>query len=87
MNETPDGPGREPLNAPAVTARMLSSGGRLDQFCELVLGDFSLQDRLRSPDDTEQFIAIAWRRRMIAVFNLLPKTCGRHCFGRPQWVA
>jgi hypothetical protein len=37
---------------------MLSSRDQLDQFCTLVLNDVSLRDRLRSPDDTAQFIAL-----------------------------
>jgi hypothetical protein len=45
--------------APAAATRMRSSGDELARFRTLVLGDAALQERLRAPDDTDHFIALA----------------------------
>ena len=36
----------------------MSPGDQLDQFCAQVLADISLQEKLRRPDDADQFVAL-----------------------------
>jgi hypothetical protein len=54
MNE--DRPAAQPRPPVAENA---SSASELDQFCAFVLSDAALQERLRVPDDTGAFIALA----------------------------
>jgi hypothetical protein len=54
MNAKRDAHDRDPAMLSAVAAGI----DQFDQFCALVLADVSLHERLRAPDDTDQFIAL-----------------------------
>ena len=49
---------RQRQNASATATEISASGSPLDQFCERVLADVSLHDKLLQPNDTDQFITL-----------------------------
>src|SRR5437016_2213831 len=53
-----DGRDRQPPITPASATEMPFSGSQLDRFCERVLADVSLQDKLRAPTNIDPFTAL-----------------------------
>jgi hypothetical protein len=54
-----------------------ASASPLDAFCAFVLGDMALQERLRVPDDTGEFIALAIENARRYGFELEAETLSR----------
>jgi hypothetical protein len=93
MDEAPDENERRPKHSPAVSTRLLSSADQLDQFCALALRDVALQERLRSPDETLEFIALTVETARNCGFRLDPQDLwnamgrlpGSGCSSNREW--